>query len=483
MYSIPATGARPLTFAAEGLPAGLSLDASNGRITGSLPKAGKHQVTLVARNSRGEAKRTFQIVVGDTIALTPPMGWNSWNCWSVTVNQEKVLRAAKAMRASGLDQHGWSYINIDDGWQGARGGRLNAIQPNAKFPDIKALADEIHSLGFKFGVYSTPWVGSYLGFPGSSCDQPDGTYDWIASGNHDENMRLTSSDRKQMDSKVKANWRFGPVPFFTQDASQWAAWGVDCLKYDWRPIDIAHAEAMQKALLSTGRDIVYCLSNAAPFKEAAEWGRLSNAWRTTGDIVDTWKSVGGIGFSQGRWTPFQSPGHYNDLDMLVVGWMGWGKPRPSRLTADEQYTHISLWCLLSAPLLLGCDLEKLDPFTLGLLTNDEVLAIDQDPLVKPAHCITAPSGEAKVYVKELADGTKAIGLFNTGAESATVTVRWEEAGLKGQQRLRDLWRQKDIGSYEQSYSVKVPSHGVTLIKASPASESFAVPQVATAILR
>ena len=374
-----------MTFAAEGLPDGLRLDTATGRITGSLPKAGKRRVTLVARNSRGEARRPLEIVVGETIALTPPMGWNSWNCWSVSVNQEKVLRAAKAMVASGLDQHGWSYVNIDDGWQGARGGQFKAIQPNAKFPDIKALADEIHSLGLKFGVYSTPWLGSYLGFPGSSCDQPDGTYDWIASGNHDVHMRLTYSDRKLMDAKVKANWRFGAVPFFTQDASQWATWGVDYLKYDWRPIDVAHTEAMQKALLSTGRDIVYSLSNAAPFKEAVEWGKLSNMWRTTGDIVDTWKSVSGIGFSQQRWAPFQSPGHYNDLDMLVVGWMGWGKPRPNRLTADEQYTHISIWCLLSAPLLLGCDLEKLDPFALGLLTNDEVLAIDQDPLVKPAH--------------------------------------------------------------------------------------------------
>ena len=465
MYAIPATGERPMTFAVEGLPDGLNLDSANGRITGTLPKAGTHQVTLVARNGKGEARRPFRIVVGETIALTPPMGWNSWNCWAAAVNQEKVLRAAQAMVASGLDQHGWSYINIDDTWQGKRGGKFNGILSNAKFHDIQRLADETHRLGLKFGIYSTPWRGSYAGFAGSSCDRADGVYDWMASGDHDENMRLTSADQKQLGPIRKSHWKFGAVPFFTQDASQWAEWGVDFLKYDWRPIDVEHTAAMQKALLASGRDIVFSLSNAASFNEAAEWGKLSNLWRTTGDIIDTWKSLSGIGFNQEKWAPFQSPGHFNDPDMLVVGQLGWGKPRPSRLTPDEQYTHISLWCLLSAPLLLGCDLEKLDPFTMGLLTNDEVLAIDQDPLVKPMRCIKSPD-MIKIYTKELVDGTMAIGLFNRGTEPATITLRWEDAGLRGRQRLRDLWRQKDIGTFDGSYSVEVAPHGVALLKAS-----------------
>ena len=465
LYSIPATGERPMSFAVEGLPEGLQIDPVKGRISGSLQQAGNYKVILIARNAKGEARRPFEIIAGENIALTPPMGWNSWNCWAAAVSQEKVLRAAKAMAASGLDQHGWSYINIDDGWQGKRGSKFNALQSNTKFPDIKALADEIHQLGLKFGIYSTPWRGSYAGWAGSSCDRADGVYDWMASGDHDENMRLTCADQKQLCPLRKSHWTFGSVPFVTQDASQWAEWGVDYLKYDWRPIDVEHAAAMQKALHATGRDIVFSLSNAAGFNEAVEWGKLANLWRTTGDIIDSWKSISGIGFNQEKWVPYQSPGHFNDPDMLVVGQLGWGKPRPNRLTPDEQYTHMSLWCLLSAPLLLGCDLEKLDSFTLGLLTHDEVLAIDQDPLVKPVRCIKSPD-TTKIYIKELVDGTKAIGLFNTGDTPATVTLPWGDAGLKGPQLLRNLWRQTDIGTFDGSYSVEVAPHGVALLKAS-----------------
>lgn len=465
LYLIPATGERPMTFSVEGLPEGLNLEPARGRITGRLEKAGKYQVVLIARNAKGEVRRPFQIIAGDSICLTPPMGWNSWNCWAAAVDQEKVLRAAKALVATGLDQHGWSFINIDDAWQGKRGGKHNAIQPNAKFPDIKALADEIHGLGLKFGIYSTPWRGSYAGWAGSSCDRADGIYDWMERGEHNEFLRLDVKDLKQTGTRRKANWVHGTVPFFTQDANQWAEWGVDFLKYDWRPIDLPHAEAMRKALRATGRDIVYSLSNAAAFTNAAVWGELANLWRTTGDIVDKWKSISGIGFGQDRWAPFQTPGHYNDPDMLVLGKLGWGKPRPNRLTPDEQYTHISLWCLLSAPLLLGCDLEKLDPFTLGLLANDEVLAIDQDPLAKSVRCIKS-SDTTKIYIKELVDGTKAIGLFNLGVTPASVTLLWGEAGLKSPQLLRDLWRQKDVGTFDGSYTVEVPAHGVTLLKVS-----------------
>ena len=488
LYSIPATGERPMSFAAEGLPEGLALDATSGRITGSLSKAGTNVVTLIARNAKGEARRSLKIIAGERIALTPPMGWNSWNCWGGKVSQEKVMRSAQAIKAAGLDRHGWSYVNIDDGWQGKRGGAAKAIQPNSKFPDMKALSDQIHGMGLRFGIYSTPWRGSYEGHIGGSCDNADGAYDWIESGDHNEYYRIgkTSTSFNQMAggaqnealrnkskegaewmAKRKSNWKFGTYPFHEQDAKQWADWGVDYLKYDWNPNDVPHVEAMTKALRATGRDIVYSLSNAAPLKNAADWQRLANLWRTTGDIHDSWKSLSSIGFEkQAAWAPYQSPGHFNDPDMLVIGLVGWGNTHPSHLTPDEQYTHVSLWCLLSAPLLLGCDLDQLDPFTLGLVTNDEVLAIDQDELCKPAVCVS-PGGPLKVYVKELADGTKAVGLFNTGDTPAQVTLDWKQAGLSGKQTLRDLWRQKDLGTFEGSYGAEVPVHGVILLKVTP----------------
>ena len=166
-----------MTFAVEGLPKGLALDASSGRITGSLNKAGTNVVTLIVRNAKGEDKKPFKIIVGKQIALTPPMGWNSWNCWGGKVSQEKVLKSAQAMKAAGLDRHGWSYVNIDDGWQGKRGGVGKAIQPNSKFPDMKSHSDQIHGMGLRFGIYSTPWRGSYEGHIGSSCDNADGVYE------------------------------------------------------------------------------------------------------------------------------------------------------------------------------------------------------------------------------------------------------------------------------------------------------------------
>ena len=186
LYTIPVSGERPIAYSADHLPAGLSVDAATGQITGKAPDAGRYTVTLRARNKLGEVDKPFEIVVGDQVCLTPPMGWNSWNCWGGSVSQDKVLSSATAMVEKGLSQHGWSYVNIDDGWQGVRGGEFKAIQPNKKFPDIKALADKIHAMGLRFGIYSTPWYGTYAGHIGSSCNNEEGTYDWVESGKHDD---------------------------------------------------------------------------------------------------------------------------------------------------------------------------------------------------------------------------------------------------------------------------------------------------------
>jgi alpha-galactosidase len=240
------------------------------------------------------------------------------------------------------------------------------------------------------------------------------------------------------------------------------------LKYDWYPNSLPQVQEMARALRSSGRDIIFSLSNSAPFNHAKDWARLANSWRTTGDIRDTWPNMAGIGFAQDKWAPFAGPGHWNDPDMLVVGHVGWGPQlHPSRLTPDEQYTHISLWCLLSAPLLLGCDLEHLDKFTLGLLTNDEVLEIDQDPLGKQATRV-ASHGEVDVYLKPLEDGSKAIGLFNRGSTTTTGLADWSDLGLTGKQRVRDLWRQKDLGTFDEKFETEVPPHGVVLIKVNSA---------------
>jgi alpha-galactosidase len=500
LFTIPATGDEPITYSAEGLPQGLSLDAKLGRISGSVASAGEYKVTLTAINANGKDTRTLLVKIGDQICLTPPMGWNSWNCFAGAVDQQKVLAQAEAMAKSGLIKHGWCYINIDDTWQGDRGGPNHALQGNKKFPDMKKLCDQVHALGLKAGIYSTPWVQSYAGYPGGSAITADGKW--------------TKATGPRQFNQKNLPWAEGPFPFATQDAKQWAQWGFDYLKYDWNPIEVQQVQEMDDALKASGRDFVYSLSNSAPFDHVEDWARLANAWRTTGDIRDTWDSMCRNGFSQDKWAPYAGPGHWNDPDMLVVGQVGWGpKLHPTGLTPDEQYTHITLWCLLASPMLIGCDMTQLDDFTLSLLSNDEVLAVDQDPLGKEARRVKEDTKAGiEIWARPLADGTTAVGLFNRGryllqaprrprrgagattpqpwrlidrsgnkaqtfdskdaaeaalqksAGPAQITVEWADLHLNGSQEVRDLWRQKDLGQADGKFTATVPFHGAVMLK-------------------
>jgi alpha-galactosidase len=452
LYTIPATGDRPMTFSVENLPDGLSLNSANGQITGSLGKEGEYTVVFHAKNDKGDAKKKFRIEVGEKIALTPPMGWNSWNCWAWTVSQDKVLRSARAMVSSGLINHGWTYVNIDDTWQGQRDGKTHALQGGDNFHDMKGLCDEIHKMGLKAGIYSSPWVTTYGSRAGSSSDNPDGSWSQALAN--------------------ESNHHPGKYSFIQVDANQWAVWGFDYLKYDWDTVDVFNTMQMSKALRKTGRDFVFSLSNTAPFEHAADWARWANNWRTTSDIRDAWVTTGEkwqfgvseIGFNQDRWAPYSGPGHWNDPDMLVVGYVGWGNLHPAHLTPDEQYTHISLWCMLAAPLLIGCNLDQLDPFTLNLLSNDEVLAVDQDALGKQAVRM-ATSGSVDVYVKDLEDGGKAVGFFNRDSSAQTINFnKLGSIGLNGSHHVRDLWRQQDLPDVRDVIQVTIPAHGVELYK-------------------
>ena len=460
LYTIPTTGDRPMTFAVDGLPDGLTLDPSNGRISGSVAKAGTYDVVLRAHNDKGDDHKKFAIIIGDEICLTPPMGWNSWNVWRGDVDQGKVVAAAEAMANTGLINHGWTYVNIDDTWQGLRGGPLNAIQPNHKFPDMKQLCDQIHALGLKAGIYSTPWETSYAGYCGGSASNPQGTWRPIPKGT------------KVPFNKNVLPHGIGPYHFMKQDAQQWAEWGFDYLKYDWNPIEPPDVKEMADALRNSGRDFVFSLSNSAPFPGAADWAKMSNSWRTTGDIRDDWRHL--LRFdAQDKWARYCGPGHYNDPDMLEIGLVtGAHGPRPTNLTPDEQYLHISAWCLLSAPLLLGNDMSKMTPFTLSLITNDEVLAVDQDTLCKQAVIIARDRDTgALVMAKPLDDGSEAVGLFNIGLHPTEVTVKFESIGVTGARVVRDLWRQKDLGSFQGQFAAMVHPHGVVFVKVEPISYS------------
>ena len=457
LFTIPATGERPIEFSATDLPAGLKLESKTGCITGTMKTKGEFIVMLAAKNSKGTAEKKFRIVVGDQIALTPPMGWNSWNCFAGAVTAERVKSAADALVKSGLINHGWTYINVDDFWQNHRNSKDQTLRgdfrdtngvivPNSRFPDMKGLADYIHHLGLKAGLYSSPGPWTCGGCEGS----------W----QHEE-----------------------------QDAQTYAQWGFDYLKYDWCSYgSVLSAETNVMKMRSNGspnlqgdeavypykvmgnflreqkRDIVFSLcqyGNADVWK----WGGSvnGNCWRTTGDITDTWRSMSGIGFKQDKAAPFAKPGNWNDPDMLIVGQVGWGKPHPTRLTPDEQYTHISLWCLLSAPLLIGCDMEKFDDFTLNLLSNDEVLALDQDALGKATTCVLT-NGDVRIYAKDLEDGGRALGFFNLGVTPMPLDLKQlASLGFGEKQHVRNLWRQREV-PVNDTPAIMIPAHGVVLYK-------------------
>lgn len=438
LYKIAATGEKPLKYFVQNLPQGLYVDENTGVISGALSTAGEYKMQFVVSNNKGSDTGNFIIKAGDLIAPIPAMGWNSWNCWGLSVSDEKVRSSAKALIDKGLIDHGWTYMNIDDGWESPQRLPDGTIVPNEKFPNMKALGDWLHALGLKFGIYSSPGPRTCGGY--------------LASYQHE-----------------------------MQDATSYAEWGIDYLKYDWcsygdifkKAGDTSVAaymkpyQIMRHALKAQNRDIYYSLCQYG-MKDVWKWAPEvdGNSWRTTGDITDTWESLSSIGFNQNKLYPYARPGHWNDPDMLIVGQVGWGENlHPTRLTPDEQYTHISLWCLLSAPLLIGCDISKMDNFTLNLLTNDEVLAIDQDPLGKQAQQKIKKTNY-QVWVKQLED-SYAIGIFNLSRSYQTITLNWKDAGLKGNYKTRDLWQQKDLGFFKTSFTAKVPPHGVSLLKLQP----------------
>jgi alpha-galactosidase len=447
LFTIAATGTRPMEFSVEGLPSGLSFDKSTGQITGAVREKGVTTVILKAKNALGMATRALKIIVGDQIALTPALGWNSWNCFASAVDDAKVRSAADAMVKSGLINHGWSYINIDDCWEikpqtddpmlkGELRDEHGMINTNRKFPDMKGLSDYIHSKGLRMGIYSSPGSTTCAGF--------------TASYQYEEH-----------------------------DAQQYARWGIDYLKYDWcsygriaKDKSLAELQkpyiVMRDALNKVDRDILYSLCQYG-MGDVWTWGGEvgGNSWRTTGDITDTWESMTEIGFSQAGHELFARPGNWNDPDMLVVGKVGWGPQlHPTKLTPNEQYTHISLWCLLASPLLIGCDMTQMDEFTLNLLTNDEVLDVNQDPLGKQASRVSKED-DLEVWAKDLEDGSKAVGLFNRGPWKSEIKARWSDLGIAGKQWVRDLWRQKDLGTYSEEFKASVPRHGVVLVKIAP----------------
>jgi alpha-galactosidase len=455
LYTIPATGTRPMTFSAQNLPKGLKLDPKTGIITGAVKAKGEYKVTLRAKNSLGSTERVFKIVAGDKLALTPPMGWSTWYMAFTNISDKLVREQADAMVSSGLINHGYAYVNIDDGWNikpgsndpivgGPARDTDGNLLTNTNFPDMKALTNYIHSCGLKAGIYIGPGPLTCGGFE--------------ASYHHEE-----------------------------QDARLFAKWGFDFLKYDMCSYlnlvkDNQNVEELRKPYQLMGsilpklnRDFIYNLCQYGMGK-VWEWGREvgGHFWRTTGDVGDgtekgLWASMQRIGFGQAGIERWAGPGGWNDPDNILIGYILWQRKLvPTPLTHNEQYTWVTLWSLMDSPLIFGGDMTKLDDFTLSLLTNDEVFDVNQDAAGKQASPVYK-SGDLEVWAKDLEDGTKAIGLFNRGEGESEVVARWSDLSITGQQVVRDLWRQMDVGQFDREFRATVGRHGAAMFRLRPAS--------------
>lgn len=357
------------------------------------------------------------------LAATPPMGWNSWNKFHTNIDDKTVREIADAMASFGMRDVGYQYIIIDDGWQGQRddSGRL---QPNSNFPNMKALADYVHAKGLKLGIYSSPGPRTCGGFVGSY--------------GHEE-----------------------------IDAKTWASWGIDYLKYDWCSASRvwnddqmqAVYQRMGEALGASGRPIVFALCQYGRAR-VGDWGPKvgANSWRTTLDISDTWQSMTSIGFSQSNWAPFAAPGHWNDPDMLEVGNGG--------MSTSEYRTHFTLWAMLAAPLIAGNDLRNMPAKTKAILTNKEVIAVNQDKLGRAAESLSK-NGDLEVWVKSLDAGAYAVALFNRGSAPAPVSLRWASLEMTAAPKVRDLWEHAELRSDQDRFTANVPAHDVVLIRVSP----------------
>ena len=468
VFRVATSGERPMRFTAKGLPDGVTLDAEKGILRGTAPaQKGDYDIEVTAENTKGRATRTIRLAVGDVIALTPPMGWNSWNIWGERFTGEHAREAARAMDASGLGDHGWAYVNLDDFWTmnnspqnkdrpELRGPARDAggrILTNPSFPDMKALTDDIHALGFRAGLYSSPGP--------TTCGGCEGSY------GHE-----------------------------LQDAAQWAAWGFDYVKYDWCSYDETIKDErggkpwydgtwrdergeskkrpyrlMQQCLAKQDRDILYSFCQYG-MGHAEEWARETGAstWRVWEDMKDSWawmwRSVESRLGAENYWK-WSGPGCWIDLDMMLVGDQGsCGYVHPSFLTPNEQYTHVSLWCMLGSPLLIGCDLTKLDGFTRSLLVNDEVLAVSQDRLGKIARRVRRTDAE-EVWARPLSGSFTAVALVNKYPFAREITVTFAELGLGGERWVKDLWTQTCEGRHSGSYTALVPPHATKLVKTRP----------------
>jgi alpha-galactosidase len=470
IYRIPCEGKRPIQFTAEGLPSGLVLDAANGIITGITPSAkDTFNIVFTATNNKGKASRDFKLVIGDKIALTPPMGWNSWGGHMLLVTDEVMRKAADIMVNKGLADVGFQYVSIDDCWMriapevyetrkemyarrtpgypyekvvGPVRDECGDILTNDFFPDMKAMTDHIHSHGLKAGIYSGPG--------------PETCQLFVSSFGHE-----------------------------ASDARQFADWGFDLLKYDmcsYRDImtrlqktipagspeigEITIWHPMSEFLLQQDRDILYNLCQYGR-QDPWKWAPALNiqTWRTGMDLNHNVKSYfEGAMFIIKDLREYSKPGQWNDPDFMYIGKIHdfrnkMAPPQEIPLNTNQRYQYVSLWSLIAAPYFFSANMNEIDEFTISLLRNADLANVNQDELGHVAEIIRETENHI-ILSKKLVDGSVAVGIFNTSSEADQVlNLTWSELGMSGEKMVRDLWRQKDLGKMKEGISVNISPQG------------------------
>ena len=481
-YSLAVSGKRPLEFSAKKLPAGLTLDATTGIITGTLPEKGEFTFTASAKNSSGKATAKIKIICGDTLALTPPMGWNSYDAFGDNVVESEVLANARYI-AEKMQPAGWDTVVVDYCWSdpGAhdnhRNARASAPLAADKFgrllpapnrfpsavdgPGFKPLADAVHALGLKFGIHIM------RGIPRNS----------VNANLPIEDSNFTAADAANTNDKCVwcpdmfgVNSNAAGQAWYDSCARLWAAWDVDYIKVDdlSYPYQTAEVEMVRRAIDRCGCSIVFSTSpGETPVADAAHVMTHANLWRVSDDFWDNWKSLDHEFSLAVRWHDFVGPGHWPDADILPVGHLSVGHrsvggDRFTHLTHDEQLTLLSLWSLLPSPLMVGANLPDNDAWTLALLTNPEVIAVNQDALGQPAQRLTNVIAGAEIWTKKLADKSLAVGIFNRSETAVSVNLVWHDLGLGVKPVVRDLWLRKDLDR-AKNFDANIPPHGCCLL--------------------
>lgn len=494
IYSLAVSGERPMTFAAKHLPAGLKLDAQSGVISGSVKDAGEYKFIAQAKNAAGEARAEIKITVGDTLALTPPLGWNSYDNFGDAVTEAETLANAEWLKQH-LQPFGWDTVVVDFRWYDALADGIRVqdpegvtidefgrcIPPPNRFPSaangagFKPLADKLHAMGLKFGIHimrgiprkaveqNLPIAGSK--FTAAQAPLPESDTNRTCVWNR---------DMFGVDATTDAG-----KAWYASTAQQYAAWGVDYIKCD----DIAdmfrgrfyggdEIEALSTALRKTDHSIVLSLSpGPSPVNCSEHLKQFANLWRISNDFWDNWRSLNHNFSLFAEWFGNGAPGHWPDGDMIPFGRICQRNcdvrpDRWSRFTRDEELTLMSLWSLAPSPLMLGMNLPDNDDWTTAILSNPEVLAVDQDPLGRQARRMTADGSTTEIWVKQLADGSLAVGFFNRMESTAKVDYRWHYLGFSTTPQVRDLWLRQDLPR-QPNFSAEIPRHGCVLLKVSP----------------